>query len=439
MLATIDETTQLQPEDIGLRATRPGGDTQWGAFTMDIFEGVLPAGCRHGFFAVHGVTNDQLSGAHPIPKGMIEKDQRSAVVRARNGKPSFRACWLKGDNLGNDYLATIDGLNSVIGSGVVNAVRVMARDGTTSVTTFPTSCCFPESFTMREHRQVLLEEFWARAVACGQMGVGPDGIIGLGALWGIKTFARLLPTLDLYQDRVICTGNVATGAAIGDGVQMLANRWARRHGRQPLIAIIGATGGVAMVAVERLSRTHTGGLMLAARTKVNLVELANRLPNHDQIVIVDGETAAAQAAASADIIVFLTSDARLAIEPTSYRPNAIVYDAGRPRSNPDNLPELRPDLVVLDGPTFLVPGSMLRPDLFGLRHNELLPCMTEVTWRNSVGNVNAIAPPRTVHEFRAEEVREAADYVLAQMSRDGFKRAPWERWHKKEILHDDVL
>ncbi|WEK03764.1 MAG: polysaccharide biosynthesis protein [Candidatus Devosia phytovorans] len=176
-------------------------------------------------------------------------------------------------------------------------------------------------------------------------------VVGLGALTapasvGGKAFAK-------RTDVGVTNGNAFTAAMTMQAIETLTGSL----GRDPLIAIVGATGSVGSCLTRLYARKHPGRLMLVARNEQRLLKLAADVRR-------DGVEATVSTdmldVAKADLVVLLTSSPDALLRSEHLKRGAIVLDDTVPRNTDEGLLTERPDVLVVDGGLVEIPGFELR-------------------------------------------------------------------------------
>jgi len=138
--------------------------------------------------------------------------------------------------------------------------------------------------------------------------------------------------------------------------------------------ILGASGSIGRVCAHLL-REHVGRLVLAARTRETLEQVAAELGegSADVEISTDIESAVRQA----DLIVAVTSSVDVIIEPEMLKPGAIVCDVSRPRDVSVRVAEERDDVLVIEGGAVAPPGDVNFNFNFGFPPGLAYACMAE--------------------------------------------------------------
>ncbi len=176
-------------------------------------------------------------------------------------------------------------------------------------------------------------------------------IVGLGALTapasvGGKAFAK-------RADVGVTNGNAFTAAMTLQAIEALS----ATLGRDPLIAIVGATGSVGSCLTRLLARKHPSRLLLVARNEQRLLKLAEDVRREG----VDTEVSTDMLdVAKADLVVLLTSSPDALLRSEHLKRGAIVLDDTVPRNTDEALLTERPDVLVVDGGLVEIPGFNLR-------------------------------------------------------------------------------
>lgn len=176
-------------------------------------------------------------------------------------------------------------------------------------------------------------------------------VVGLGALTapasvGGKAFAK-------RSDIGVTNGNAFTAAMTLQAMEKLV----AQMGREPLIAIVGATGSVGSCLTRLFARKHDGRLLLVARNEKRLTTLAADI-RRDGIEV--GVSTDMADVTKADLVVLLTSSPNALLRSEHLKHGAIVLDDTVPRNTDERLLTERPDVMVVDGGLVEIPGFELR-------------------------------------------------------------------------------
>ncbi len=176
-------------------------------------------------------------------------------------------------------------------------------------------------------------------------------VVGLGALTapasvGGKAFAK-------RNDIGVTNGNAFTAAMTLQAMEKLT----AKLGRDPLIAIVGATGSVGSCLTRLYARKHQGRLLLVARNEGRLSKLAAdvRRTGVEATISVDMADVS-----KADLVVLLTSSPDALLRSEHLKRNAVVLDDTVPRNTDEKLLTERPDVLIVDGGLVEIPGFHLR-------------------------------------------------------------------------------
>lgn|GEM_PF-3922195 len=407
-------------------------------FSVDMFIGQLPRGPKSSFF-VHSTENRHLIEAHPISRKIVETNRKTAALHQRKNLPSYREQFVAGKNPIFPYLPLVKKLTEAAGTAVVNAHVV------TSASTQVTSCgvhqailYFPESFTDRAHIrdiQAIIAKLAEDVREFGQPG--DDWFYGLGALTGIRPYTNYFTEQNAFP---FTNGNALTGCMVADGILELTKGYAEHRGRFPSIGIVGATGSTGMVTVANVADWYHGHLTIAAHNHTELEFIKDQLPKTiRRILIQAGEDAALNTAKTCDIVVYLVADPSLRVDPQAYKPGAIVYDPSRPRLHTSSDFANRPDIRLLDGPSVLIPGQVLRPGLNNYDSNEMLSCMAQTAYCAVSGDRKFLMPPLRVNKFDYDELRHKSIRLMAETRDHGFHIAPWHRWLDRKYTTEELF
>lgn len=176
-------------------------------------------------------------------------------------------------------------------------------------------------------------------------------VVGLGALTapasvGGKAFAK-------RNDVGVTNGNAFTAAMTLQAMEKLT----ATLDRDPLIAIVGATGSVGSCLTRLYARKHPGRLMLVARNENRLQALADDVRRDGVEASVSTDMADV---AKADLVVLLTSSPDALLRSEHLKQGAIVLDDTVPRNTDVRLLSQRPDVLIVDGGLVEIPGFDLQ-------------------------------------------------------------------------------
>jgi fatty aldehyde-generating acyl-ACP reductase len=235
-------------------------------------------------------------------------------------------------------------------------------------------------------------------------------VVGLGALTapasaGGKAFAK-------RTDIGVTNGNAFTAAMTLMGMERLMARMRR----DPVIALVGATGSVGTCLTQLYARKHSGRLLLIARNQGRLDALAEDARGHGVDVSVSTDMADVR---NADLVVLLTSSADAVLRSEHLKSGAVVLDDTVPRNTDPSLIAERPDVLVVDGGLVEIPGAELQGSI-GLAPKLAYACLAETMLLALAGHEGhfSIGTPQV----------EQAEYML-KLAREhrqfGFNLAPF--------------
>ncbi|GLQ55129.1 shikimate 5-dehydrogenase [Devosia nitrariae] len=179
-------------------------------------------------------------------------------------------------------------------------------------------------------------------------------VVGLGALTapasvGGKAFAK-------RKDVGVTNGNAFTAAMTLQAMERLT----ASMGRDPLIAIVGATGSVGSCLTRLYARKHSGRLLLVARNEKRLQTLAADVHGNGVEARVSTDMADVS---KADLVVLLTSSPDALLRSEHLKRGAVVLDDTVPRNTDARLLSERPDVLIVDGGLVEIPGFDLRGNI----------------------------------------------------------------------------
>lgn len=200
--------------------------------------------------------------------------------------------------------------------------------------------------------------------------MGAD-IIGLGAFTAVVGNGGV--DLAREVDIAVTTGNSYTVATAVEG-SLKAAAMMDVDLPEATATILGASGSIGRVCAHLL-RGHVGKLVLAARTRESLEQVAAELGegSADVEISTDIESAVRQA----DLIVAVTSSVDVIIEPEMLKPGAIVCDVSRPRDVSVRVAKERDDVLVIEGGAVASPGNVNFNFNFGFPPGLAYACMAE--------------------------------------------------------------
>lgn len=192
-------------------------------------------------------------------------------------------------------------------------------------------------------------------------------IVGLGALTapvsaGGKTLAK-------RRDVGITNGNAFTAAMTLAGIERLLPRLPR----DPLIAVVGATGSVGSCLTRLLARRRSARLLLVARNRGRLDALAAETRHHDVPVEVSTDMDDVK---KADLVILLTSSSESLLKSEHLKLGAVVLDDTVPRNTDPALLTSRPDVLIVDGALVDLSGITIRGPI-GLPPRLAYACLAE--------------------------------------------------------------
>ena len=177
-------------------------------------------------------------------------------------------------------------------------------------------------------------------------------IVGLGAFTGIVGDGGV--TIAERSPIPVTTGNALT---IASGVDSLF-RGAEAMRLDPAtatVAVIGATGSIGSACVELIA-PHVAHMILVAPNRTRLEQfqtaLGERITTPSEI-----SSDVAAAVRRADLVLTATSSTRELIEPQDLKTGAVVCELSLPRNVAARVELARPDVLVVEGGTLIMPGE----------------------------------------------------------------------------------
>ena len=229
-------------------------------------------------------------------------------------------------------------------------------------------CMLTSRQFMELDERVIVRKIVETAQFAQEMGAD---IIGLGAFTAVVGNGGV--DLAHEVDIAVTTGNSYTVATAVEG-SLKAAAMMDVDLAEATATILGASGSIGRVCAHLL-REHVGRLVLAARTRETLEQVAAELGegSADVEISTDIESAVRQA----DLIVAVTSSVDVIIEPEMLKPGAIVCDVSRPRDVSVRVAEERDDVLVIEGGAVAPPGDVNFNFNFGFPPGLAYACMAE--------------------------------------------------------------
>ncbi len=254
--------------------------------------------------------------------------------------------------------------------------------------------------------------------------------LGAGVL-GLTAFTKIVGDRGLSVAKAlragVTTGNSLTAATAIDGALLGASRMGIDI-RDATVAVIGATGSIGAACSQILAR-QVGGLILVARTRDRLEELAERLhPAAHARVTVSSDVP--RAVGSAEIVLTVSSATDVLIQPEDLRPGAVVCDVARPRNVSPLVYERRRDVLVIDGGVIDVPGPVDFGLDFGFPPGSCEACMAETILLALEHRYDDYTLGPEIELAKMEEIR-------GLMQRHGFRLSGLRRFERR-ISDDEV-
>ncbi len=199
-------------------------------------------------------------------------------------------------------------------------------------------------------------------------------ILGLGAFTSVIGDAGISVAQNLNIP--VTTGNSYTIAIAAQAVRAAAEQMDIDLS-QATIAIVGATGSIGSVCSRLLAR-ECGQMIL-----IGLPRSIGRLHQVQANIQAESKTPTyishqVASISEADIVVTVTSDLGIIIEPEHLRPGTVVLDVARPRDVSRQVAEQRGDVLVIEGGMVAVPGPELNFGFdFGFPPRMAFACMAE--------------------------------------------------------------
>jgi fatty aldehyde-generating acyl-ACP reductase len=271
--------------------------------------------------------------------------------------------------------------------------------------------------------RVLLESPWPfvleRLVRAGRIAEGLGAqILGLGAFTKIAGDRGV--SLNRRLGIPVTTGNSYTAATAVEGVLLAAERVGLAP-RDCQCCIVGATGAIGAACAQAMA-AQVASVTLAARSRGPLEELAERLRARGTDARI--ETDPRRAVAGADLVLAVSSATDAILDPTDFRPGAVVCDVARPRNISAAVHGRRDDVLVIDGGVVAVPGENVDFGLnFGFPPRTAEACIAETMILALEERFEAFTLGRDITLEQVEE-------IAALARRHGFRVAGLRRFER---------
>lgn len=201
-----------------------------------------------------------------------------------------------------------------------------------------------------------------------------DRIVGLGAYAaqvgrkGILVARRLnipVTTGSAYTIAVAVEATLKAADMIGTQLQ------------ESVVSVIGATGAIGSICSELFAFRDPKKIILVARHKDKLREVANKLKEKHSNLVIETEVNIYKAIKDSDIIVTATSTPLAIIDVRILKTGALICDISRPKNVSLETAALRDDILVIEGGIVKVPGNVDFHFSFGLPPGLAYACMAE--------------------------------------------------------------
>ncbi len=184
-------------------------------------------------------------------------------------------------------------------------------------------------------------------------------------------------------------------------------------------AIVGGAGSVGSACAKMLSRL-VANLLIIDIKKDALQDLITQLA--DQPAVVTG-TSSLDQVRNADIVIAATNNPHILLTADHLKPGAIVIDAAQPKNVSEEIPRLRPDVLVIESAVVQTPDIDVHFDL-DLAPGEALGCLSETMILTAIGwqghySLGKADPSHAAHiiaagralGFRLARFRNSAGYI----------------------------
>jgi fatty aldehyde-generating acyl-ACP reductase len=245
-----------------------------------------------------------------------------------------------------------------------------------------------------------VERAYRKIIQTGQMAerLGAD-ILGLGAFTSVVGDAGI--TIARVLDIPVTTGDAYT---VSVAIQAIRNA-ARIMGiplEMAAAAVVGATGTIGRICCELLAN-DVSRLYLIGRQADRLERLRRKLQLQNPAVrfFVDTST---EVLRDADVVLTASSSKNAIIPPQNLRPGSVICDVARPRDVSPKVAALREDVLVIDGGTVEIPGTVDFGFDFGLPHGQAYACMAETMALALEGRLEDYTLGKDISLARIEEI-----------------------------------
>jgi len=216
-----------------------------------------------------------------------------------------------------------------------------------------------------------VETVYRKIVACGRKAESLGArLLGLGAYTSVVGDGGV--TIAERLDLPVTNGDAYTIYMAVEAVREAARRMDLPMSNASA-AVVGATGTIASVCAEILSR-EVPELVLVGRRPDALNEVRERCEGGMARVTVSTDIASVY---PRDLILTVTSSVSSVIEPEHLKPGAVVCDVARPRDVSVRVAQARPDVLVIEGGMVEVPGPVDFGFDFGFPPGKSYACMAE--------------------------------------------------------------
>lgn len=214
-----------------------------------------------------------------------------------------------------------------------------------------------------------------RMIEAGKIAEGlGDKIVGLGAYAAQVGRKGILIARGLKIP--VTTGSSYTIAVAAEATfkaaEMIGINFA-----ESIITVVGATGAIGSICSELFAVRQPYKIILVARHKDKLRELANKLKEKYSGILFETEVNIYKAIKNADIIVTATSTPITIIDVRVLKPGTLICDISRPKNISYEEARLRDDVLVIEGGIVKPPGNVDFHFSFGLPPSLAYACIAE--------------------------------------------------------------
>ncbi len=201
-----------------------------------------------------------------------------------------------------------------------------------------------------------------------------DKIIGLGAYAAQVGRKGILISRELKIP--VTTGSAYTIAVAVEAALKAADMIGIQLS-ESIIAVVGATGTIGSICSELFASHKPQKIILVARHKDKLREVANKLKEKYSPSSLETEVNIYKAIKNADITITATSTPLAIIDMRILKPGSLICDISRPKNISFEAAALRDDILIIEGGIVKPPGNADFHFSFGLPPGLAYACMAE--------------------------------------------------------------